>query len=99
MTIKYEYDHAMIKEMVLYMENDEIFFDLISTVKWLYFGEDEVDSANIRIFHQEIIQHAATYAFEYFTQLWNERESNVLLRAEYAKACIEVIPNLMECCD
>ena len=97
-SVIYEYDYTMINEMVLYMENDEVFYDLVRCIKELYFGDKEIDAANIRIFNTEVIEHAAIYAFDYFVDFWNERESNIFLRAEYSKACKTAIPNLMETC-
>lgn len=82
----YEYDYAMIDEMIIIMRNDEAFYWAVDTVKSVY-GNKPLT--------REIIAHAASYAIEVFTDVWQEYENaDYLLMPEYFKACYEAIPDL-----
>lgn len=92
----YTYDHEILHEMVITMENSIDFYDAIRIVRELYFKDDEeIDPFNLRAFHPEIISHAACFAYDVFIYVWEEIECGYVLQAEYFKACHKVIPELM----
>lgn len=97
----YEYDTDMIREMEIIMENSEEFYDGVRIVRDVYFDrKSHIDPFTIRAFNSHIIAHAANYCMPIFQIVWSIYEcSDYFLRAEYFKACHNVIPELMETCE
>ena len=87
---QYEYDHDMIQEMVLTMENDEVFQDCVNVVLEIYGVND------IACYSVPMMMHIASYARNAFDYVWCENESHYYLQPEYFQAVYIFLQDYIE---
>lgn len=92
METNYKYDETMINEMIILMENDEQFYDGVRMIRDLYFDDEEISENDVEL---SMIMHAASYNLNLFVHIWSKTNTEYILQAEYFKACLICIPELM----